>query len=417
MNIKKVFCCYTFLAFACLMYGGNPLKIDVVSDIHYLSPSFMDNGAAVQRYEKQSAKDIRDVPAILDQVLKNLESDRPDVLLIAGDLTKDGERQSHLDLKRQLDKLSALGVRIFVTPGNHDISVPHPVEYEGDQTLPVDNISPQDFENIYHNFGFDQAFSKDTASLSYALALNDKTWLISIDSNRYKDYTSGTISSGRVLPATEEWVLSLLKQAKDRNVTVFGMMHHGLVEHIMYQSLFFPSYLVDDWSRLSELFAKNGMKVIFTGHFHANDITESSTESKIYDVETGSLSSFPFPYRKMTWDGNVLDIHTFNVRSIPGKINLAEQDSVAKLHFSIESAKAKLKSKFSEMPDSTLDAMAQLIGKIFIMHVRGDEKMDEDLRSKIARFSSLMGGGAEMDLSDLQLDFPPADNDVTIRLK
>lgn len=412
--------CVVFWLFVVACFAANPLKIAVISDIHYLSPALMDDGERIQEYEKSSARNIRDIPAILDETLADLQSDIPDILLIPGDLTKDGELQSHLDLKLQLDKLAKSGTRIFVIPGNHDISVPYPVKYEGDKTVPTANISPPDFARIYGSFGYEQAFSRDTASLSYAVALDDNTWLIGIDSNRYREYQTGTISGGRVLPETEKWVLGLLAEARKKNITVLGMMHHGLVEHFVYQSLFFKEYLVNDWKRLEEEFADSGMKAIFTGHFHANDITAftSPAGNTIYDIETGALSSFPFSYRKMQWKDSQLDIHTCHIHSIPGKANMAEEDSIAKLNYAIMSAKQRLRAKFGGLlPTPLSETIAELIGKVYIMHVCGDEKPDDDLKAKIEEFSRLMGQDLGFDLSDFQLDFPPADNDVKLDLK
>ena len=76
-------------------------------------------------------------------------------------------------------------------------------------------------------------------------------------------------------------------------------MHHGLVEHMLYQSTLMPDYLIDDWKNNAEILADSGLKVIFTGHFHSNDITLLTTHkgNKIYDIETGSLAGYPFPYR------------------------------------------------------------------------------------------------------------------------
>ena len=48
-------------------------------------------------------------------------------------------------------------------------------------------------------------------------------------------------------------------------------MHHGIVEHFMGESVIFPDYLVDNWSARADELMQAGLKVIFTGHFHAND--------------------------------------------------------------------------------------------------------------------------------------------------
>lgn len=402
---------------ACSISVAQVMKIAVVSDIHFLSPSLMVDGAAIQNYEKNSGKNIRDTPAVLDEVINSLEQQSPEILLISGDLTKDGEKQSHLDLKKRLDVLKNKGVRIFVTPGNHDINVPHPLSYSGEQTVPVANVSADDFVHIYNDFGFEQAFSRDKSSLSYVVALDDKTWLLCIDSNRYPEYITGTISAGRILPETESWAIALLQQAKEKNISVLGMMHHGLVEHFPYQSMFFSDYLIDDWQRLAREFADNGMKVVFTGHFHANDITayNSSTGNTLYDVETGSLSSFPFPYRNISWNGVDMDITTHRINSIQGKPDMAVRDSISKYEYAAAAAKQRIKRKIPFLPGSTADGIAQLIGKIYVMHVRGDEVMDEDMRKKVQKFAGLLDNGdSEIDPSDTQLDFPPADNNVRL---
>lgn len=76
------------------------LKIGVFNDIHYLSEQLMDGGDAIKQYDQYSGKNIRYVPEILDKVLADYLSSDINVLLIPGDITKDGEKQSHLDFKK-----------------------------------------------------------------------------------------------------------------------------------------------------------------------------------------------------------------------------------------------------------------------------------------------------------------------------
>ncbi len=42
--------------------------------------------------------------------------------------------------------------------------------------------------------------------------------------------------------------------------------------------------------------------MVFTGHYHAHDIVQKTTDNNntIYDIETGSLVTYPCPYRTMT---------------------------------------------------------------------------------------------------------------------
>jgi len=47
------------------------LKFGVISDIHYLSKSLMDDGAAISQYIENGGKSVKDVPDVLDQVIKD----------------------------------------------------------------------------------------------------------------------------------------------------------------------------------------------------------------------------------------------------------------------------------------------------------------------------------------------------------
>ena len=71
------------------------------------------------------------------------------------------------------------------------------------------------------------------------------------------------------------------------------------------EPLLFSDYLLDDWATVSKLFADAGMRMVFTGHYHAQDVVKRSiktadTPSFIFDVETGSLVTYPVPYRIVT---------------------------------------------------------------------------------------------------------------------
>ncbi len=392
------------------------LRMGVIGDPHYLSEQLMDNGKAVQDYVNMSGKDIRDVPLVLQKVLDDYLKSDINILLIPGDITKDGEKQSHLDFRKKLQPLIDKGVRVFVIPGNHDINIPYPVKYEGDKTLRTENISPKEFTEIYADCGYSDQISQDTASLSYVAKLDDKTWLLAIDACKYQEYKDGSISSGRILPETEKWIMDVLSKAKSQNIRVIGMMHHGLVEHIMMQSYFFKDYLVDDWSRLSDLFADQGMKAIFTGHFHANDITEykSSAGNKIYDIETGSLAAYAYPYRFVELTDTGMNISTRNVTSIEGKPNLSEDNRQIMQARARALALEMIKAKGMSFPPETLNLLADLASVIFVQHLAGDEKLDDSMLQSISRLVKDMGMPMPLSPDNIELDFYPADNNVEI---
>ena len=317
----------------------------------------------------------------------------------------------------KLKPLIENGTRIFVVPGNHDVNVPNAKAYIGDKATSTSSISAQEFEQIYAPFGYSNALKLDSASLSYLSAINDSIWILGIDSNKHQEHTTSTISAGRILPETMEWALNILKEANSKDILVMGMMHHGLVEHMPYQSTFMPDYLIDDWKNNAETLANNGLKVIFTGHFHANDITLLTTSegNKIYDIETGSLAGYPFPYRLMTLQNNKLNIESYFIDTIPGKSNLQEEYRLKSEEIGRRIAQSKINAMELPMPNNLKDILIELMVKMQILHMKGDEKMDAEMYEMIKQLSEIIGD-SNADIDSFKLDFPPADNFVEIEL-
>ena len=193
------------------------------------------------------------------------------------------------------------------------------------------------------------------------------------------------------------------------------MMHWGFAEHIMYQSSFFKDYLVEDYLRLANLFADNGVKAIFTGHFHSNDITAFTSDkgNVIYDIEIGTLSAYPFSYRFVDLDTNGMKIRTENVTSIPGNSNLAEEDKQRILKLSTALAKGKISKLGYNLSEETSSLFAGIIGQIFIKHAYGDEKVDKSLKEYLEKLSEATD--IPMNTNEIVLDFPPEDNNLYIK--
>ncbi len=393
------------------------LKIAVISDTHYLSSKLAKSGEALDNFEAATGRNTKDLHAVLHQVISDLQSYKPDLLLIPGDITNHGERDSHLDFVAMLKPLADNGTRIFVIPGNHDVNVPDSRKYEGNTSSPTSNVSALEFAEIYAHYGYGAAVKRDSESLSYLAKINQTTWLLCLDSNRHKEYTTSSISDGRIHPETMRWALEVLGDAKSNGILVLGMMHHGLIEHMPNQAAFFSDYLIDDWKNSAQILADNGLKIMFTGHFHSNDITllTSPKGNTIYDIETGSLAGYPFPYRLITLDKNKLNIKTKFIESIPGKPKLNEEYLLKTEEIVRRVAQTKINSMPVPVPDDTKDAMVDMLVKMQLLHMKGDEKMDAEMLELIKRVNKLMGNPNE-DFSTFELDFPPADNFLEIVL-
>src|SRR5258708_18274798 len=175
---------------------GNPgnsgqLKIAIVSDIHYMSSSLLKNnaasGTAFQAYLDQDPKLIEFSDPIFRQCITQVIAEKPDMLLIPGDLTKDGEKISHQDLLKLLKQFDLAHIKVFVVPGNHDVNNPESAQYDGDNATPAPSISAADFAAYYAGYGYDHAISRDQQSLSYVAEAFPGFWILGLDACRYED--------------------------------------------------------------------------------------------------------------------------------------------------------------------------------------------------------------------------------------
>lgn len=393
------------------------IKIAVITDIHFLDKNLAAEGEALSAYERSTGRNIADLHAVLDTVLVDLLKEAPDLLLVTGDITNHGERQSHLGVIEKLRLLQNQGTRILVIPGNHDINIPDAKAYRGNKATPTETISKEEFIELYAPFGYSDALKRDKASLSYLAEINESVWLLCFDTNRYEEHTTTSVTAGRIHPATMDWALDILSEAKEKGITVLGMMHHGLVEHMPYQAAFFSQYLIDEWEKNAGLLADAGLKVVFTGHFHANDITmhTSSAGNVIYDVETASLAQYPFAYRLMELTDTGLSINTRFVTSLPGNPDLTAiyRDKLEAVTRRV--AENRLQRLDIHMSQETREVLTDVIVRLNLMHVGGDERLEPEIKEAIRLFADQMGN--EADVESFLLDFPPEDNRVVIPLQ
>ena len=116
------------LAAAIPLYaGGRPqrdARFAVLSDLHFYDPRLGTSGQAFEDYLNQDPKLLKESEAILDAAITNIVQQHVQFVLVAGDLTKDGELLDHVRVAQQLRRLEQRGIQVFVIPGNHDINNP-----------------------------------------------------------------------------------------------------------------------------------------------------------------------------------------------------------------------------------------------------------------------------------------------------
>lgn len=374
-------------ALLCSMYvsaQNEPLRrMAVMSDIHIMAPQLLvKEGKAFDDYIGNDRKLLVQGPELLDSAMAHTYAYRPQVLLITGDLTKDGERVSHEYLVNYyLKPASDKGIRIFVIPGNHDVNNPHARVFYGDSVKQTTTVSPSDFATIYHDYGYRQALARDSHSLSYAIQLDPITRLIAVDACKYEenDFKRDIcVTGGRIKPETMQFIKQQAEDAKHKGMKVLMMMHHGLVEHWKWQHRVMGDYLVDNYKRESKRIADMGVKVVFTGHFHSQDAT---SRYGITDIETGSTVSYPHPYRfiDINPSAGTMSISTNLIEtlgSMEGAPETLKQKSERFANSALASVIEHMVSK--KVPESVKKKCGRVLGEAYAIHLAGDEKPSDD---------------------------------------
>ena len=366
-----------------------PLKrLAVISDVHLMAPSLLQKeGKAFDNYIANDRKMLVESSELLDSVSKHLIAYQPQIIFITGDLTKDGERISHqLLVDRYLKALKAQGIRIYVVPGNHDVNNPHAKVYNGDNAQRTTTVSAKDFTHIYNDYGYGEALATDPNSLSYVVQLDDKTRLIAVDACRYEDNNFDKdicVTAGRIKPQTMDFIQAEAQKAHKLGMNVIMMMHHGIVSHFKWQDKIMKEYLVNNWKKDAKRLAQMGIKVCFTGHFHAQDI---SNKYGLTDIETGSTVSYPHPYRliDVDTDKQTLQIRTEKVESLTSMKDNKETLQQKSERFATSALSGVMETMVpKKVPDEVKKECAQVLGKAYAMHLAGDEHPSADFKSRL----------------------------------
>ena len=292
------------------------LRIAVMSDLHYLSPDMIADTEDFEHAFNSDRKLLKESSSVLHEMLERVRADKPDILLVSGDLTKDGEQECHAALAKQLQQLQqdVPGLKIYVINGNHDIRNYNAKNFNtpDGKAVPATRTHPEDFKRIYDFVysdptviaTFTPAAGNEAGSLSYVARPVEGLTIIAMDTCRYsKENTSnGTDeheTSGAISADLEKWVIEQTAAAKARGDLVIGLEHHGLVPHFDVEPTILPMYLVNGYERIAQEYADAGMSAVFTGHMHAIDIAAMTTKAgnTFYDIETGSALTYPCPIR------------------------------------------------------------------------------------------------------------------------
>ena len=271
----------------CLLPGSAPTAsamsgeyvIMTATDLHFLAPELTDHGSYFWKVMDNSDGRVTEYcEEITDAFLAQVIRQAPDALVLTGDISFNGARASHMSLAAKLADVEAAGIPVFVLPGNHDVYRGTAAAFFGDGYELMPGVSGEEFAEIYGEFGFDEALSRDQDSLSYVSRLNDSTWLLMLDANTLHDYCS-------LSQKTLAWTREQLEAARLGGVGVLAACHQNLYQH----SVFRGGYMLACSEQLHDLLEEYQVPLILSGHMHIQQNRGQRHGNRRLSAHTGRL--------------------------------------------------------------------------------------------------------------------------------
>ena len=282
----------------------NQVKFAVISDPHYYSEKLGNSGLAYTMRENSDQKMLAHSKGVITAALEQIKYSDIDFLLIAGDLTNDGELISHEEMRYLLSQFKE-SFPIYVITATHDWCCDgNPRRFDGIYVYrDVKTLKPEELRDFYKDFGPEEAISEyftHQNKSSYVIRPCENVSIFCLD-----DDQDGQGNSGY----SEEhfnWIKNELKKAKERGDFVFGMQHHHMLL-TEFDRVINSKSAVERKEKLCKDFADAGLSIMFTGHSHMHHIrkVESDDGNHFYEFNVASICGYPAPivYCTLTDEG------------------------------------------------------------------------------------------------------------------
>lgn len=290
------------------------------SDLHYQSERLQSQVSVVPQMIYNEA--------ITAAMLAQMQEAQPDRIILTGDLVNQGDEQDHQKMAALLRKVNE-AVPVRVIPGNHDLAM----------------VTREEFANLYHEFGYDQAYSRDPDSLSYAELTDAGVLLVLLDTN--SERPGG--SEGTVSDATLKWLQDMGEQARQSGWLMLTFSHHNLLDHTVTAS----SDIVAAADTVKVLLEQLNVKTHISGHRHTGHIqTDTAGAQSLTEIVLPMPIAWPNTYGcvQISMEGLDYTQETIDVAAWAQTQGLANPDL---LDFSAYSVQAQRQVNQSTL-DSTL---------------------------------------------------------------
>ena len=286
-----------------------PVSFYLVTDTHYYEASLGTEGRAFDSYMSREQYFMKESSSIIKSVFERIADDKEtDIVIMPGDLTKNGEKESHKGFIEELKKLKAAGKKIFVITAGHDYNE-YSFAFRNDERIDVEGAAFDDLYDMYYDFGYSEALSFDKRTHSYIAEIIPGVRMLAINCDSFNN-PKGTMDDELLL-----WAGKNLKKAREDGCSVFAICHYPIIPSVPVFDLVGDAK-IKEWRKVASFLADNGVEVILTGHMHIQSINEFYSENgnRLIDICTSCLVGSPAKYRKVTVDENsVMTVTTYDV--------------------------------------------------------------------------------------------------------
>lgn len=350
------------------------IRIAILSDPHMHDVGFGGEGPVVRSLADtiHSTRVYNESAAALRQVLADIAAERPDLVIIAGDLTDDGQQANWAAMAEVLAGYRREhGTRIFATPGNHDqwAGAGKPltkdrIEEDGRVTELAGAPAPGAVlmpsmrmvgyaDEIRHAraFGYmreatdlcwetpfgasdrlEDRSPDGIPDLSYLVEPIAGLWLMSVDANVYlaggeghvdcsKDGWNATLAHK---PYLLPWMTDVASRARRLGKRLVAFSHYPVADIFSDTTAALETVegartgrrQMPDEDAIRAL-ADTGIGLHFSGHFHV-DATAADPSGRLVNIALASTVAFPAGWKLLELDGERTRITTRPLCSAPG---------------------------------------------------------------------------------------------------
>ena len=297
-----------------------------LTDTHFVSKESWVEGRPFTMREKGDQIALKLSPEILDSFIDKIIADNEtDTVIFNGDNVNSGDMASHRDFKKRLDVLVAAGKKVYVIPATHDYCSPNgedecfqhdAVRYTAEGTEPTPFMLRKDLFDYYYDYGPKQAISLHEESSSYVVKIGEGVRLVMINDNGNGRSHCGLFEDG------VKWLTEQIRDAKKNDDFILLAVHHPVISPWGVYAHLVEYEMYGGYKELWKLMCEEGVRVIFTGHVHEQNIRKYTDEQGRYffDVATVAAVNAAGKMRKVVVDPDegVCDVTSIGLDEIKG---------------------------------------------------------------------------------------------------